>query len=90
MPLLRNAVMKVGVSKALQLVGNCLNAAAQTTINNELLLISTKGIDDVQEILASICVYLRTNIPCIVRVVLELIAYSWCLNLESIGAGHYI
>ena len=56
MSLLRNAVTKVGVSKALRLVGNCLNAAAQRSINNELLLISTKGIDDVQETLA---VYLR-------------------------------
>jgi len=57
MSLLRNAVTKVGVSKALRLVGNCLNAAAQRSINNELLLISTKGIDDVQETLAFICVH---------------------------------
>ena len=56
MSLRRNAVTKVGVSKALQLVGHCLNAAAQRPINNELLLISTKGNDDVQEILAFICV----------------------------------
>ena len=84
MSLRRNAVTKVGVSKALQLVGHCLNAAAQRPINNELLLISTKGIDDVQEIFAFICVHLRTNIPCVVRVVLELITYCGGLDLETV------